>query len=178
MDGPLDRAQERYEITSPVRQCCFLPNVAIESGWLRYTRELWGPTLIQRGYDKRADLGNTKAAAIAAARAKGQPVGFFLRGAGLIQLTGWDNLLAFSKHAFDDDRVARDPDLLNDPELAARSAAYFWWSHGCNELAEAGKFDRTCSRVNGPRDPEKVLHIAERRLAHARCKTILMRTTN
>jgi putative chitinase len=41
------------------------------------------------------------------------------------------------------------PELLETPELACRSAAWFWQSRGLNELADKGDFLLITKRVNG-----------------------------
>ena len=41
------------------------------------------------------------------------------------------------------------PELLAEPELASRSAAWFWQAHGLNELADTGDFTRITLRING-----------------------------
>lgn len=73
--------------------------------------------------------------------------GWKYRGRGLIQLTGKANYRACG--------VALGLDLLNEPELllehgpAARSAGWFWSSHGCQAFAEAGDFEAVTKRING-----------------------------
>ncbi|WP_397473034.1 hypothetical protein [Pusillimonas sp.] len=44
--------------------------------------------------------------------------------------------------------IAR-PELLEQPQYAARSAAWWWVNNGCNELADAGDFERLTRRING-----------------------------
>jgi predicted chitinase len=51
--------------------------------------------------------------------------GFKFRGRGYIQLTGRDNYSRASKAIFNDDRLVRDPDLVNNPQVAALVTA--WW---------------------------------------------------
>ena len=38
---------------------------------------------------------------------------------------------------------------MTTPDLAARSAAWFWKEHGLNELADVGDFMRVTRRING-----------------------------
>lgn len=135
---------EAYEIdATPDRARAFLAQIGHESCHLVFTRELWGPTPAQRGYELRRDLGNT------------QPGdGRKFAGHGLIQVTGRAN------HAAARDRLrerfgARVPDFeeeperLEEPEWAALSAGDFWARHGLNELADAGDFMRITRRING-----------------------------
>ncbi|KVN83486.1 glycoside hydrolase family 19 [Burkholderia ubonensis] len=73
--------------------------------------------------------------------------GFRYRGRGLLHLTGKANYLA-AKTALNIDCVAH-PELLEQPVDAARSAAWFWKSHGLNEVADSGSFSGTTKVING-----------------------------
>ena len=132
----IDAAAPDFGITTPARLAAFLAQVGHESGGLHWLTELWGPTPTQERYEGRADLGNT------------QPGdGFKYRGRGLIQLTGRANY-ARASQALATDFVGA-PDLLAQPEYAVRSAMWFWQSHGLNELADAGQFERITRVING-----------------------------
>lgn len=131
---------ERYAINTPERLAAFLAQIGHESGSLKYTSELWGPTPAQTRYEGRKDLGNT------------QPGdGKRFKGHGLIQTTGRYN------HAKTRDALAdlgcpdfeADPDALAQPRWAALSAGWFWQSHGCNELADSALFEAITRRING-----------------------------
>jgi len=132
----LTRAMEAHDISTPERQAAFLAQIGHESGRLKYVRELWGPTAAQKGYEGRADLGNT---------VPGD--GFKYRGRGLIQTTGRHNYLKTGMALGLD--LIEHPELLEQPENAANSAAWFWEEHGLNELADAGDFIRITRRING-----------------------------
>ncbi len=73
--------------------------------------------------------------------------GFRYRARGAIGITGKDNYGACG--------AALGLDLVNAPELlqvlpgAARSAGWFWATHGCNELADIGDFEAITRKVNG-----------------------------
>lgn len=55
----------------------------------------------------------------------GKDEGYKFRGRGFVQLTGKSNYARYSQLVFGDDRLVKNPDLLLDPEVAARvSAAY------------------------------------------------------
>ena len=72
--------------------------------------------------------------------------GWRYRGAGLIQLTFKSN-----QHACGAYFKIADTDIsmwLRTPEGAARSAAWFWKIHGCNEFADRCDFDGVCDMVN------------------------------
>ena len=132
----LDLAWADFGITTVARQAAFLAQVGHESGGLHWLTELWGPTATQARYETRQDLGNN------------QPGdGYLYRGRGLIQLTGRANYQAAS------DALATDfigtPELLGEPDMAARSAMWFWEKHGLNELADTGDFERATRIING-----------------------------
>lgn len=128
----LDAAMREFDINTPARQASFLSQVGHESGQLRYVRELASGA----AYEGRKDLGNT------------QPGdGERYRGRGLIQITGRANYTA-AMMALDVD-VVEHPELLEAPVLACRSAAWFWESHGLNELADTGDQIKVTKRING-----------------------------
>jgi len=51
--------------------------------------------------------------------------GFKFRGRGFIQLTGKNNYSAASKEIYGDDRLIKDPDLVNQPAVAAEVTAWY-----------------------------------------------------
>ena len=51
--------------------------------------------------------------------------GYKFRGRGFIQITGRANYAAASKALYGDDRLVKNPDLLNDPKAAAEATAWF-----------------------------------------------------
>lgn len=140
---PLDLAMQEFEINTKVRQAAFLAQVAHESGSFRYMEEIASGA----DYETRNDLGNTKPEAIEIAVAHGSTPGRWFKGHGPIQITGYDNHLQCG--------IALGLDLLNDPRLitqptnGCRSAGWFWKSRGCNDLADAGKFEALTRRING-----------------------------
>jgi len=73
--------------------------------------------------------------------------GYKYRGHGPIMVTGRENIeTCFKALGLD---AQSDPVLLTEPIEASRSAAYFWKSHGLNEIADSGNFSRTTAIVNG-----------------------------
>ena len=125
-----------FDISTNERKAAFLAQVGHESGGLRWTSELWGPTEAQRRYEGRVDLGNTEPGD-----------GYRFRGRGLLQTTGRNNYKR-TGDALGVDLIA-SPEKLADPEYAARSAAWFWDEHDLNELADAGNFERITKKING-----------------------------
>ena len=73
--------------------------------------------------------------------------GWKYRGRGLKQLTGKDNYTRCGK-ALGVDLVV-NPDLLLQPEYAARSAAWFWSVNKCGPLADADDFVGLTKKING-----------------------------
>lgn len=132
----IEAAMAEFEINTPKRQASFLSQTGHESGGLHWLTEIWGPTIAQSHYEGRADLGNTEPGD-----------GYRFRGRGLLQTTGRTNYRQ-TGYALGIDLEA-NPELLAKPELAARSAAWFWKNHGLNELADAGDQMRVTRRVNG-----------------------------
>ncbi|ANF84677.1 Pyocin R, lytic enzyme [Pseudomonas antarctica] len=139
---PLNAAFVRYEINNAKRIAAFLAQVGHESGQLRYVRELGSDQYLGK-YDTGAlaeRLGNTP-------QADGD--GQKYRGRGLIQITGRRNYLACSQALFGDDRLLREPELLEQPQWACESAAWFWQRNGLNELADKDRFTTITRRING-----------------------------
>lgn len=134
--APIVAAMAEFEINTPDRQAAFLAQIGHESGGLHWAVEIWGPTTAQARYEGRADLGNTEPGD-----------GYKFRGRGLIQTTGRANYAATGKAL--GVYLLSDPTLLALPELAARSAGWYWQSHGLNELADVGDFKRITLRING-----------------------------
>lgn len=132
----LNVAMNRYGIVGTSRAAAFIAQVGHESGQLRYVREIWGPTAQQSGYEGRADLGNT---------VKGD--GSKYRGRGLIQVTGRSNYKACGEALGLD--LINQPELLEQPQHAAMSAAWFWSTKGLNTLADEGDFVKITRRING-----------------------------
>ncbi len=134
---PLNRAMAEFEIDTPMRQAAFLAQVAHESGSLRYVRELASGAAYDTG--RLAErLGNTP---------EDDDDGERYRGRGLIQITGTDNYRACSAALFGDPQHLLDhPELLEQPDLAARSAGWFWKSRGLNDETDFRVITR---KING-----------------------------
>jgi putative chitinase len=138
----LNLAMGRYQINTPKRIAAFLAQVGHESGQLRYVRELGGDQYLSK-YDTGAlaiRLGNTP-------EADGD--GQRYRGRGLIQITGRNNSRQCSLGLFGDERLLDQPELLEQPQWAAESAAWFWEQNGLNELADRDQFNSITRRING-----------------------------
>ena len=133
----LTDAMREGEINTRIRQSAFLAQIGHESGSLVYVREIGGPSYFAK-YNGRKDLGNTQ---------PGDGSRFF--GRGLIQVTGRSNYAKCSQALFGDDRLLKTPDLLEQPEWAAKSAVWFWSTRNLNELADADRFTDLTKKING-----------------------------
>lgn len=128
----LNEAMGEYAINTRMRQAAFLGQIAHESGELRYTSELASGA----AYEGREDLGNTQPGA-----------GVLFKGRGLLQITGRTNYIECGKALGLD--LESEPELLSRPDLACRSAAWWWRSHGLNAIADKGDFIRITRVING-----------------------------
>jgi len=138
----INAAAKRWQINTPKRMSAFLAQVGHESGQLQWTRELGNNAYLAK-YDTgplAERLGNTP-------EADGD--GQLYRGRGLIQITGRFNYAKCSAALFGDDRLLREPQLLEQPEWAAQSAGWFWWINELNTLADQGKFTTITRKING-----------------------------
>lgn len=158
---PLIAAMEEFEITTPARQAAFLAQIAHESGELHFVLE--GAS--GEDYEGNVHLGNVHAGD-----------GPRFKGRGLIQITGRKNYqLCGAALGLD---LMAEPELLEEPENACRSAAWFWTEgaglnlsrraleHGVkencnlNDLADAGDFEGITLAINGGLNgqPDRVAH--------------------
>ena len=132
----LNDAFVKFDISTILRRAAFLAQIGHESGELRYTKEIWGPTPAQSKYEGRLDLGNTE-------RGDGKR---FL-GRGLIQITGRANYTICGKSL--DLDLLDEPELLEQPRYASLSAAWYWKWRGCNVPADMGDMERVTKLING-----------------------------
>ncbi|TWR87899.1 glycoside hydrolase family 19 protein [Pseudomonas saxonica] len=151
----LNTAMNRFQIVGTKRVAAFIAQIGHESGQLKYVKEIWGPTAAQTRYEGRADLGNT------------QPGdGSKYRGRGLIQITGRANYMMCGEALALD--LINQPELLEKPQHACMSAAWFWASRGLNTLADAGQFEAITRRINGGQNGA-----ADRQALYARALKVL-----
>jgi putative chitinase len=135
----LNAAMQKYEINTPLRAAAFLAQLAHESGEFRWMEEIWGPTAAQRGYEGRADLGNTQ-----------QGDGKRFKGRGPIQITGRDGYRRAGQALGID--LENNPDLASKPEYAFQIAGWYWSSRNLNALADQGTvsaFRQVTKKING-----------------------------
>jgi putative chitinase len=114
---------------------CFLP---ISEGQSRFNTSPGGHPFDL--YDNRKDLGN-----------QGPPDGARFKGRGFIQLTGRANYLEHGQAIGLGSQLIDNPDLANDPEIAARLLASFLQSHltPIREALAEGDLKTARKLVNG-----------------------------
>lgn len=147
MNIPLARAQKWAdaltaamaggEINTRLRIAAFLAQIGHESGSLVYVKEIGGPSYFAK-YEGRKDLGNTQ---------PGDGAKFC--GRGLIQVTGRANYGKASQALFGDDRLLKTPELLEQPEWAAKSAVWYWTTRNLNLLADGAQITDITKAING-----------------------------
>ncbi len=164
----LNVAMERFDITSPVRLAVFLAQVGHESSQLtrlvenlNYSARGLAATWPSRysGADGKPNALALNLAwhpqaiannAYASRNGNGDEVsgdGWRFRGRGLLQITGRSNYRAAGVGL--GLPLEQEPELLEQPEFAALSAAWWWAAHGLNDLADRGEFVAITRRING-----------------------------
>jgi putative chitinase len=159
----LQAAMDEFDINTRAREAAFIAQIAHESGGLtRFVENLnYSAQRLCQVFPKRfPSLAAAKpfdrnpekiANSIYANRlGNGDPAsgdGFRYRGRGVIQLTGRSNYREFGKTLGID--LEGDPDTAASPAVAFRTAAAFWKSRGCNELADKGDFKGVTLKING-----------------------------
>ncbi len=173
----LNAAMERFDIATPLRVAAFLAQIGHESARLRYVREIWNPVQCpwQLKYNRMEGLGNTLPEAIRIAAQHGSTPGPWWKGHGLIQITGYNNHLACGDAL--GLSLLHKPELLEQPENAAASAAWFWATHDCNKYADLGDIDGVSDVINIGRKTARVGDAngyADRLSIYQQAKTVLL----
>lgn len=158
----INAAMERYSIDTPKRRAQFIAQIGHESGALarlyenlnysaarlleifpRYfssseaTKYSFHPDKIaNRVYALRYGNGDEESGD-----------GWRYRGRGLIQLTFRENYKTCGEAL--GVNLIHNPDMLAMPEHAAMSAAWYWYAHGCNAMADAGEIRGITRVING-----------------------------
>ncbi|TAN57611.1 MAG: glycoside hydrolase family 19 protein [Magnetospirillum sp.] len=159
---PLAEACAEWGIDTPLRLAAFLAQIAHESGQFRSLAENlnYSAEALLRVFPRHFDAG--RAAAYArqperiAARVYANRMGngdeasgdgWRYCGRGLIQVTGKTNYAACGA-ALGLDLIAQ-PELLEHPGPAARSAGWFWHRNALNRPADARDIETITRRTNG-----------------------------
>lgn len=135
-----------FGINTPRRIAAFLGQVAVESGELKYDKELpskWNKKNPKDAneptgtlYEGRKNLGNTKS---------GDGPKFI--GRGVLQLTGRANYESYGKKLGID--LANNPELAATPEVSVKIACQYFKDRSLLTFADAWNLDEVTKRVNG-----------------------------
>lgn len=175
----LNTAMSRYQIVGTNRIAAFVAQVGHESGHLTCLVENlnYSADALRKTWPSRFDIELASAIArdpeqianIAYGNRMGNSApgdGWKYRGRGLIQITGKNNYRPCGEALGLD--LSAQPDLLEKPQHACMSAAWFWATNGLNTLADAGKFDAITQRINGGQSGA-----ADRQALYARALKVL-----
>lgn len=189
----LNRAMHRFDISTPIRQAAFLAQIGHESTHLTQLSESlyykdperiaqlfrYGFDLNQNGRIDPAEVefatGYVRNSQKLANRVYGGRYGngpeasgdgYRYRARGGIGITFRDNYRLCGQAL--NLPLLEQPDLLEQPEYAALSAAWFWWDRGLSEKADLGLFDDISSVINGGGNGR-----AERRALWGKAKAVL-----
>ena len=156
----LNTAMGKYGIVTRLRIAAFIAQVGHESGQLtRLVENLnYSAEGLMKTWPSRFDLVRATAAArkpeqianivYAGRMGNTEPGdGWKYRGRGLFQVTGKANYAACGD-ALGLDLLSK-PELLELPQHAAMSAAWFWSMKDLNTLADKGDFVKITRRING-----------------------------
>jgi len=134
---PILETCTEYEINTPKRISGFIAQLAVESGSLKYVREIYSGEKYDVG-KLAVKLGNTP---------EDDGDGERYKGRGLIQITGLANYKKLSRDLNVD--FVNKPELLELPQYATLSAGWYWNDRKLNKLADDGNFAGICTSVNG-----------------------------
>lgn len=186
-----------FEINTPERIAAFIAQTAHESGGytmlvenLNYSdttmAAVWPNRFAVLGADKKPVKENGKNVPNAFAKAlhrKPEAIastvyanrmgngtiesgeGWLYRGRGLKQLTGKDNVTRCGQ-ALNVDLVS-NPDLLLEPEYAARSAGWFWKANNLSKFADVEDMEGMTKKINGG-----LIGIADRKARYEKVKSV------
>lgn len=151
-----------FDIKTPLRKAAFYAQIDHESKHftcfsenLNYSAkrliEVWPKRftpLVAKGYEHKPEsIANRVYANRLGNGNEASGDGWRYRGAGLIQLTGKDNQLAFA--SFKGISLNEVGDYLRTQAGAMESACWFWKVNKLNIYADAGKIDTISKIVNG-----------------------------
>ena len=146
----------KYSIDTPKRIAAFLGQIGVESGELRYDKEL--PSIYNKKdvsnkqeptgtlYEGRKNLGNIQ---------KGDGPKYI--GRGILQITGRANYTLYANKLGMD--LVENPDLACQPSVAVNIACQYFVDRNLLKFADSWDIEEITKRVNGTR----MLHLIERK---------------
>lgn len=159
---------DRFDISTPARQACWIGQCGHECGNFRIMEEnlnyraatllklfprtpkrAWGFTPEEAAaYEKQPQrIANRIYSNRMGNRDEASGDGWRFRGAGFLQLTGHSNFWHASQ-ALGEDFVMQ-PDLVRTPKYAAMTAGWFWQTHRLNQYADSGDYLTLTKKING-----------------------------
>ena len=177
---PLNATFAKYDISTPVRQACFIGQCQHESeNFTKLEENLnYSASRLMAVWPSRfpsLDVANQYAnnPEKLANKVYGGRMGnvedgdgWKYHGRGLIQLTGKDNYANCGSGLGVD--LLSNPEWVATPEYAALSAGWFWNKKGLNDLADTGDYETMTKRINGG-----VLGLDDRKAKIAKAREIL-----
>lgn len=155
----LTSSMERFGITTPLRKAAFLATVSVESARLTTTEEALyyrDAHRLVRIYPRAFKTPAEASKYVANPKGLGQLLYQGYWGRGLIQLT-WKENYQKATGALGHNYV-KTPELVASVAHAALTAAWFWQTNGCNELADKEDMRAVTRKVNG----SALMHLDER----------------
>jgi len=137
--SPLNALMPTYGINSMPRVRHFIAQIAHESAQFNFVRELASGEAYDTGALAK-QLGNTP---------EKDGDGEKYKGRGLIQITGKDNYRRCSLALFGDERLIDNPELLEQPLYAVKSACWYWQSNSLNAFADQDNLKGITRKING-----------------------------
>jgi len=160
---PLNETFERFDISTPIRQACFIgqaghecANFKILEENLNYRAEtlmrVWPKRFPTLEFAKQYERNPKKIANMVYANRMGNRDeasgdGYRFRGRGAFQTTGHSGYY-HAGQALGVDFVM-EPDLVATPQYAALTAGFFWNTHKLNQFADARDYKGMTKKING-----------------------------
>lgn len=129
-----------FEINTPLRASHFIAQCCHETAGFKFMKEQGKISYFSK-YDKGSlakMLGNTK---------KGD--GWKYRGRGFLMLTGRANYQSYQNSEYCKGDIMEKPELLEGQNGSVKSAMWWWFTHGLNELADKDDIVKITKKING-----------------------------
>ena len=159
----LNETFERFDISTPIRQACFIGQAGHECGNFRILEEnlnyraetlmkVWPKRFPTLEFAKQYERNPKKIANMVYANRMGNRDeasgdGYRFRGRGAFQTTGHSGYY-HAGQALGVDFVM-EPDLVATPQYAALTAGFFWNTHKLNQFADARDYKGMTKKING-----------------------------
>jgi putative chitinase len=158
---PLLETFEKYDISTPKRQACFIGQAMHESGGFKHLVEnlnysaqglmrTWASRFPDMDIAERYANNPEKIANKVYSGRMGNTEdgdGFAYRGRGIFQLTGKENYKNCSDGIGVD--LIANPELLQEPRCACLSAGWYWNKRNLNQYADTMDIETITKKING-----------------------------